>query len=270
MRGVTLSSNSSTKGCTFVSGLPSAASAVRRSERDQSTTGRAEIRICLGSTSCCVRRPFLSRVQAAADTSTSGASEERVDGNDEESSRRREEALQEYAMLKKQLVRDTTIAGVCLSVYFLLVWSKSAAFGAALGGTGSYFYLKMMQEEVDSLSLDYVPIVTLPMERIRKKLPPEKTFSQVERETNEYLKAKMQVSGPLKQAIKPRMLIPVALGATAGGIHLLFGEDVLPFSAILLGFFSYKLSLVVQIWNQLKVLLVPKFDVDEYLRKYEQ
>ena len=54
------------------------------------------------------------------------------------------------------------------------------------------------------------------MERIRKKLPPEKTFSQVERETNEYLKAKMQVSGPLKQAIKPRMLIPVALGATAG------------------------------------------------------
>jgi hypothetical protein len=190
--------------------------------------------------------------------------------NDEASSLKLEEGLQEYAALKQQLLRDTTIAGVCLSVYFLLVWTKSAALGAALGGTGSYFYLKMMQEEVDRLSLDYVPIVTLPMERIRKKLPPEKTFSQVEREPNAYVKAKMQVQGPLKQAIKPRMLIPVALGATAGGIHLLFDEDVLPYSAILLGFFSYKLSLVVQIWNQLKVLLVPKFDVDEYLRKYEQ
>ena len=66
------------------------------------------------------------------------------------------------------------------------------------------------------------------------------------------------------------LLLPSSHVYYDSGIHLLFGEDVLPYSAILLGFFSYKLSLVVQIWNQLKVLLVPKFDVDEYLRKYEQ
>ena len=79
----------------------------------------------------------------------------------------------------------------------------------------------------------------------------------------------MQLSGPLKQGLKARMLIPVALGATSGLFHLFLGDDGLPFSAVLFGFFSYKLALVVQGWNALKVLLVPKFDVDEFLRKYE-
>lgn len=37
----------------------------------------------------------------------------------------------------------------------------------------------------------------------------------------------------------------------------------------MLGFFSYKAALVLQIWDDLKVLVVPKFDVDAFLKKYE-
>ena len=179
------------------------------------------------------------------------------------------EGMAQYESLKGQLVKHTCLTGAALSVYFLLVWSDQAAVGSALGAVGSYFYVKLLIDEIDDLPLDYMPLVTLPMERIRKKLPPEKKFSKSELETNEYLKAKMQLSGPLKQGLKARMLIPVALGATSGLFHLFLGDDGLPFSAVLFGFFSYKLALVVQVWNALKVLLVPKFDVDEFLKKYE-
>ncbi|QDZ23774.1 hypothetical protein HOP50_11g63140 [Chloropicon primus] len=187
-----------------------------------------------------------------------------------ENSEKYKEGMAEYAELKDQVMTQATIAGVGVSVYFFLVWSTEAAVGSALGAVGSFFYLKSLLREIDELPLDYVPYVSLPMERIRKKLPPEKTFSLSEREPNEYLRAKMQLSGPLKQGLKQRMLIPAGLGAAAGAVNHLAGQEVLPPAAMVLGFLSFKVALVIQIWNQLKVMLVPKFDVDEFLRKYEQ
>ena len=47
------------------------------------------------------------------------------------------------------------------------------------------------------------------------------------------------------------------------------GGDGIPLLALVLGFFSYKAALVLQIWDDLKVLVVPKFDVDAFLKKYE-
>ncbi|WZN65135.1 hypothetical protein HKI87_11g66920 [Chloropicon roscoffensis] len=195
-------------------------------------------------------------------------------GGDASSSEKFEQGMAEYAELKSQLTAHTCVAGAAVSAYFFLVWSTEAALGAALGAAGSYFYLKLLLEEVDGLPLDYVPYVTLPMERIRKKLPPEKTFSLSEREPNEYLKAKMVVQGPTKQALKSRMLIPVGLAAAASAVNALasapLDDEVLPRAAVLLGFLSFKAALVVQLWNQLKVMLVPKFDVDAFLKKYEE
>ena len=195
-------------------------------------------------------------------------------GGDASSSEKFDQGMAEYAELKSQLTAHTCVAGAVVSAYFFLVWSTEAALGAALGAAGSYFYLKLLLEEVDGLPLDYVPYVTLPMERIRKKLPPEKTFSLSEREPNEYLKAKMVVQGPTKQALKSRMLIPVGLAAAASAVNALasapLDDEVLPRAAVLLGFLSFKAALVVQLWNQLKVMLVPKFDVDAFLKKYEE
>ena len=85
-----------------------------------------------------------------------------------------------------------------------------------------------------------------------------------------YLRAKMQLSGPWKQGLKGRMLIPVGLAGASAVVHWLAGGDeALPATAMLLGFFSYKLALVVQIWNEVKVMMLPKFDVEDFLRKYE-
>ncbi len=80
-----------------------------------------------------------------------------------------------------------------------------------------------------------------------------------------------QLSGPWKQGLKGRMLIPVGLAGGAALVHWLApgGDEALPATAMLLGFFSYKLALVVQVWNQVKLMMLPKFDVQDFLRKYE-
>ena len=209
----------------------------------------------------------------SSSSSTLGASST----SDGSSSEKHKEGMDAYAELKSQISGNTLAAGALLSAYFFLVWSTEAALGSALGSAGSYFYVRLLIAEVDALHLDYVPYVCLPMERIRKKLPPEKTFSLAEREANEYLRAKIQLSGPFKQGLlKRRLAIPVAIGAAASLLnHLVLlpegspKAEFLPYAAVLFGFFSYKAALVVQIWNQVKIMLVPQFDVEEFLRKYE-
>ena len=51
----------------------------------------------------------------------------------------------------------------------------------------------------------------------------------------------------------------------------MFHEDGVPLASLLLGFLvPLKVALLTQVWNQMKLLMVPKFDVDAFLKKYEQ
>ncbi len=114
--------------------------------------------------------------------------------------------------MKQALLKRTAIAGCATSVYFLLVWSDEAAIGAATGAACAYAYLKSLQSDVDALPLDYKPIVSLPMERIRAKMPPDRTFSISEEVDNAIARAALQAYGTVTQALKRRMLLVLLLG----------------------------------------------------------
>mmetsp|Transcript_3224 Transcript_3224/g.7974 ORF Transcript_3224/g.7974 Transcript_3224/m.7974 type:complete len:109 (+) Transcript_3224:382-708(+) len=108
------------------------------------------------------------------------------------------------------------------------------------------------------------------MERIRNKFPPERAFSKTEGGSGiEVVLAR--ALGVYKQAWKKRMLLVLAAGPIAGLSGFVFHEDGVPLASLLLGFLvPLKVALLTQVWNQMKLLMVPKFDVDAFLKKYEQ
>eukprot|EP01023_Acetabularia_acetabulum_P035559 TRINITY_DN3356_c0_g1_i1.p1 TRINITY_DN3356_c0_g1~~TRINITY_DN3356_c0_g1_i1.p1 ORF type:complete len:252 (-),score=25.96 TRINITY_DN3356_c0_g1_i1:326-1081(-) len=162
-----------------------------------------------------------------------GLYEQRVDLKQ----RIQEEGAEEYAELRKSLIRNTQRTGGALTLYLYLVLNSTAAFCCMAGSIGSYLYVLLLVNDVDSLKQEDVQW-WINIDKMRES--PERSL--------------LRAFSSYKVSLKPRLLIPAVL---ATGIWVYNNNSQVPLSlideaAILAGFLSYKGSLIVRLWKELK------------------
>eukprot|EP00192_Tetraselmis_astigmatica_P021331 CAMPEP_0117652974 /NCGR_PEP_ID=MMETSP0804-20121206/2935_1 /TAXON_ID=1074897 /ORGANISM="Tetraselmis astigmatica, Strain CCMP880" /LENGTH=267 /DNA_ID=CAMNT_0005459101 /DNA_START=94 /DNA_END=896 /DNA_ORIENTATION=- len=142
-----------------------------------------------------------------------------------------------YLALKDALFKRTQRGGTFLTLYVFVIVSSPAALCTMIGAATSYLYLFLLTLDVDSRSIEDCNLV----------MEAEEIESPVGRSLSKAL-------GAYSQALKPRLLLPVALAAGAWWFNqnsetpLGLVEE----GCLFLGFSSYKLALVVEVWESLK------------------
>ena len=165
-------------------------------------------------------------------------SEELAAQMDSERQDARDKSLQEYADLKELLLKRTWRFGTLFAVYLLVTVSAEAAFSELVGCAAGYGYFTLLIRHVDAYTAD-TPVPMRAAEMIEPALP----------------RKIAKLFAAYRNSLNPRLLIPVGLvaGSTAwnaafpdfpiGGVEegCLFG-----------GFLSYKIALVLKIYDDLK------------------
>ena len=160
-------------------------------------------------------------------------------------------AMAAYAALKDRLARRSRKAGAGLAAYLFLTVSGEAAAAALVGTAASALYLTLLFRDADALNLDSrVPLMA------------------AQAETDPWLRKIKVVGAAYWHALaNPRLAVVVGLaGAVAAG-GALTGRapgdpPLLEAGCLLLGFLSYKIALVLELWDDLK----PKIDPEAGLR----
>ncbi|KXZ47348.1 hypothetical protein GPECTOR_36g71 [Gonium pectorale] len=190
-------------------------------------------------------------------------------GGDYMSERRAdEEYMKEYQGLKDQLMDNTRKSGAVVAAYLLLTVDGQAienafqthypliqaALCTLLGTAASYAYLSWLYRDVDSYTADTV----VPMMEAEKVEPGwcvgrrEETCGRIE---NTLLRRLAKLGCAYRQALQPRLLVPVALAAGCAAYNRLVGPeaslDTLHQGCLLGGFLAYKLALVVKVADDL-------------------
>jgi hypothetical protein len=147
-------------------------------------------------------------------------------------------SMREYEDLKALLLRRTWRFGTLFSLYLLLSVSAKAAIAELLGVGGSYAYLLWLMHDIDA----YGPDSKVGMQRANAVEPALARF--IARLVAAYV-----------QALSPRLLIPASLV----GIIWIWDTSLPEFQLNLAeqgcmigGFLSYKVALVLKVYDDLK------------------
>lgn len=161
--------------------------------------------------------------------------------NDElfrEGQRARQESLDEYEALKALLLKRTWRFGTLFSVYLLLAVSTESAFAELIGAATSYGYVLWLIRDIDA----YGPDTQVPMRTAEAlEQPVAKFFAKL-------------IAG-YRQSLTPRLLIPVGLVAGCAAWNTLVPEfqlSIVDEGCMLGGFLSFKIALVLKIYDDLK------------------
>lgn len=152
--------------------------------------------------------------------------------------------MAEYGMLKVKLLDKTRTGAGFLALYLLATVDGEAALCALLGASAGYGYLLWLCHDIDSVKgTDTVPA----WEADKIEVP--------------LLRGAAKVVAAYRQALKPRLLVPVALATCMGLYNALAPEplETLYEGCLLLGFLTYKFGLVSKVVDD----LMPKVSRDE-------
>ncbi|KAK9809102.1 hypothetical protein WJX72_009377 [[Myrmecia] bisecta] len=159
-----------------------------------------------------------------------------------------QQSLLEYEALKEQMRKTSILFGSLLSAYLFLTVSSEAGVCCAIGAVAGHGYLRLLQRDVDALTAeDEVPYVAA--EEVR----------------TQPWRALALGFAAYRQALKPRLLVPVALVAAAA-VFSAKAEQPLSLTQdgfLLLGFLTYKMSLIQQIWDTFKPKLTAPTATDK-------
>ncbi|KAG2497196.1 hypothetical protein HYH03_004785 [Edaphochlamys debaryana] len=149
-----------------------------------------------------------------------------------------EEYMKEYKGLKDQLQDNTRKCGAVVAAYLLFSTDGEAALCVLLGTAASYLYLQLLYNDVDSYRGDSV----VPM-------------MQADEIENGLLRRVAKVGAAYQQALRPRLLVPVAVAVLAAAYNLVAPEearlDLLHQGCLLLGFLAYKMALLIKLVDEL-------------------
>ena len=155
-----------------------------------------------------------------------------------------------YAELKIRISRRARKAGAGLAAYLLLTVSGEAAAAALLGTAAGAAYLALLYRDTDALNTDSpVPLMAAQAEA--------SPFAR---------RVKVLGAAYWHALANPRLGVVVALGAAVGAGTAASGRaadpPLLEAGCLLLGFLSYKIALLLELWDDLK----PKVDPEAGLR----
>jgi hypothetical protein len=155
-----------------------------------------------------------------------------------------------YAALKSRLSRRARKAGAGLAAYLLLTVSGTAAAAALAGTAAGAAYLALLYRDADALTAETaVPLMA------------------AQAEPTPWLRAVKVLGAAYWHALAhPRLGIVVALGAAVSAGTAATGRSEPPLveaGCLLLGFLSYKVALLLELWDDLK----PKIDPEAGLRR---
>ena len=156
-----------------------------------------------------------------------------------------------YADLKVRIASRARKAGAGLAAYLFFTVSGEAAAAALLGTAAGAGYLALLFRDTDALT----PDSPVPLMAAQAEASP--------------LLRKVKVLGAAywHALANPRLGVVVALGAAVGAGGAVAGRPageppLLEAGCLLLGFLSYKVALLLELWDDLK----PKVDPEAGLR----
>lgn len=154
-----------------------------------------------------------------------------------------------YADLKARLSRRARKAGAGLAAYLFLTVSGNAAAAALAGTAAGAAYLALLYRDADAITAETaVPLMAAQAE-------PQGWLRRV----------KVLAAAYYHALANPRLGVVVALGAAVGLGSAATGRTEPPLieaGCLLLGFLSYKIALLLELWDELK----PKVDPEAGLR----
>lgn len=170
---------------------------------------------------------------------------------EEEAEAERVASLEAYAQLKATLLKRTQRFSLALAAYLLLVSSGEVAACGLVGSGVSYAYLLWLMRDVDSVQ----PGMWLAMAEADKV--PEGPMRNIARAGASY-----------SHSLQPRLLCLIGLVA-AMALYNANAESLgsrpltlIEQGAAVGGFLSYKVALILQVYEELK----PKYDPEELLK----
>ncbi|KAF5837044.1 hypothetical protein DUNSADRAFT_4924 [Dunaliella salina] len=151
-----------------------------------------------------------------------------------------DEYMKEYAQLKNDLIGGTRKSGGVLAAYLLLTVDAEAAVAALAGAAASNAYIAWLCKDVDNVK----PTDRVPM-------------WEAEAVENEYERKFKKLLAAYWHALKPRLLVPVALAALGWAGHQAVSVspegmeepllDSFHQACLLLGFLCYKVPLFLRV-----------------------
>lgn len=150
----------------------------------------------------------------------------------------REKSMQEYEDLKALLLRRTWRFGTAFSVYLLLTVSTEAAFAELVGAAASYGYFKWLIRDVDA----YGPDTPVPM-RAAEMVEPQ------------FARTLAKIGAAYKMSFNPRLLVLIGLLGACAAWNANFPDmqlNMVEVGCLLGGFLSYKVALILKIYDDLK------------------
>lgn len=145
-----------------------------------------------------------------------------------------------YDCLQTSVLNRTRNAGFFLVVYLWLQASTQAAVCGAAGACGSWLYLQQIVMEINNVSADSeVPMKNAKMIRMQP------------------FRALAMVAAGYRQAMRPRLLIPITLFASFTVYRQLYEQrlGLIEAGALLAGFLSFKAALLLVLWDDNKPTL---------------
>jgi hypothetical protein len=150
----------------------------------------------------------------------------------------REQSLEEYEDLKQLLLKRTWRFGTLFAAYLLFTVSTEAAFAELVGAAASYGYFLWLIRDAESLG----PDSAVPLKAAEAMQPGS-------------ARNLAKIGAAYKQALTPRLLVPVGLIAAAAAWNQLLPDYTLSLvdqGCMLGGFLSYKIALILKIYDDLK------------------
>lgn len=150
----------------------------------------------------------------------------------------RDKSMQEYEDLKALLLRRTWRFGTAFSVYLLLTVSAEAAFAELVGSAASYAYFLWLIRDVDAYGAD----TPVPM-RAAEMVEPQ------------FARTLAKIGAAYKMSFNPRLLVLIGLLGACTAWNANFPDMKLGMveqGCLLGGFLSYKIALILKIYDDLK------------------
>lgn len=165
-------------------------------------------------------------------------SQELADQMDLERQDARQKSLREYEDLKELLLTRTWRFGTLFAVYLLLTVSAESAFAELVGAAASYGYFLWLIRDVDAYTAD----TPVPM-RAAEMVEPA------------FARNIAKLFAAYRNSLNPRLLVPVGLVAGCAAWNAAFPDfhlGIVEQGCLLGGFVSYKIALVLKIYDDLK------------------
>lgn len=150
----------------------------------------------------------------------------------------RKQSMQEYQELKSTLLKRTWRFGTLFAVYLLLTVSSKAAFAELVGAAAGYGYFLWLMSDVDKYNEETI----VPM-REAEKIEPA------------ILRNVAKLGAAYKQALTPRLLVPVGLVAACAAWNSTFPENtigIIEQGCMIGGYLSFKTALILKVYDDLK------------------